>query len=636
MKLGKQSGLPSLRRLLQKLALVMVAGALAAPQSAPTRFTLLLCAAQTPSVLDSNRGFADAALSEAETALEAERFDQALAKCQEALKLDPKSARAYYLVGLIEVEQGKDDEAQKALLQSIELGPSNNSARVELGKLYVRSKQWRFAEREFRAALKLGDATGSSDFGLALALVRQSRVSEALPHLAAAVRADPKDPEKLLTLIAAEFKVKQIASAERHVVEIETLAPRDPWMFHQLGNILHENQRLDESRASLERSAELLAAGASNSSRGLTLSGLFLEIAWVRFEQHDFGGALQSLEKFDLANATPQDRARALDLQGNAWLAAGRIDDARERLRQAAETDPSEVAYVLHWAWAELMAGDLETATKVATTAKIHWPQAPEIAMLLAVLSRERVPARARVPFTADWHLKGEGLVCCPCTVPCPCRSNAPPTHKHCENTGVFHVAQGHYGDVRLDGLTFASVQVPMNEGSVPSTIYVDASARDEQLIALERIYQSFKPLQPFVLLSIKRVPLALLSPDEKSYEVNVRGLLEIKIRRQLDEEGKPQVETAALDYFSNRLEYARNLVYKVWNPDGGLRWDYSGRQANFRTIDLDLQDYREGRMLIQFTGGSGFFNKKQLELIKSLKLPTLRSYPKPGSSSSN
>jgi hypothetical protein len=65
-----------------------------------------------------------------------------------------------------------------------------------------------------------------------------------------------------------------------------------------------------------------------------------------------------------------------------------------------------------------------------------------------------------------------------------------------------------------------------------------------------------------------------------------------------------------------------------VWGPDRSLRWDYSGRQANYRIIDVDARDYREGRMLSQFRDGAGFFNKKQLELIKSLKLPTLPSYP--------
>ena len=110
---------------------------------------------------------------------------------------------------------------------------------------------------------------------------------------------------------------------------------------------------------------------------------------------------------------------------------------------------------------------------------------------------------------------------------------------------------------------------------------------------------------------------------------MNIPGVLEIKVQRQLDAHGEPLMPTAALDYFSNTLEYARNLTYKAWGTDGRLRWDYSGRQANYRGIDLDSRDYQERKMLIQFADGSGFFNDKQLELIKSLKLPTLRNYPK-------
>src|SRR4029077_11365091 len=124
-----------------------------------------------------------------------------------------------------------------------------------------------------------------------------------------------------------------------------------------------------------------------------------------------------------------------------------------------------------------------------------------------------------------------------------------------------------------------------MGEQNIPQSVYADSSASFEQLVAFERIYQTFQPLRPFVFLDLKRVSLALTRPDKKTYQVNVPGLFELKIRRELDDRGEPLLKTAALDYFTNQLEYARNLIYKVWNPDGSLRWDYSGRQANFRNI---------------------------------------------------
>lgn len=429
--------------------------------------------------------------------------------------------------------------------------------------------------------------------------------------------------------MAAEFEAKQLANARQHLAELEKLSPRDPSLYYRVGNLFKEQRMADEADAMLERSAQLLAEGESSPSHPLNISDIRLEIARLRFERRDYVGALQSLEKFETAKAEPQAQAFAREVEGDALLAAGKAEQAQLSLRQAVQLNPSKPDTFFRWAWALLMTSDLEEAKKVVLAANSRWPQDPEVPLLFAVLERERMPKRAGVRFTADWHLKGEGMVCCPCSVPCPCRSNGRPTHRHCENTGVFHIAQGHYGDVSLAGFTFAAVGAEMGEAGLPSSLYVNSAASDEQLIALERIFQSFEPIRPFLFLDVKRVSLALAQPDEKTYQVNVPGVFEIKIRRDLDGTGKPLLETAALDSFSNRLEYARNLIYKVWAWDGSLRWDYSGRQANFRTIDLDARDYHERTMLAQFADGSGFFNRKQLALIKSLGLPTLPSYPR-------
>ncbi len=614
-------------RPLAALALVV----LLVPQSSHTGLTPF-AAAQSSTAQQSSPAV-NAALREAEFDLRAGRVDAALAKCQEVLKLDPTSSRAYYLTAVIASQRGDQDEAKKNLLQAIKHDPSLAPAHMDLGKLYFQSKQWRAAETEFQAARKLGDATGNAEFGLGLALVADSRTAEAIPHFAAAVQLIPKDSEglfsRLFTLMAAEFEVKQLAPGRQHLAELQKLAPRNPALYYQVGSLFKQQHMLDDADGMLERSAGLLAEGESSPMLPRSLSDIRLEIAHLRFDRHDYLGALQSLDKFDWATAEPQAQAFAREVEGESLLAGGKAQQAKERLRQAVALNPSDPELFFRCAWALLMAGDLAEAAKMASTASNRWPQDPEVPLLFAVLERERMPKRAHLPFTADWHLKGEGMVCCPCNVPCPCRSNGHPTHRHCENTGVFHIAQGHYGDVSLDGFTFASVDAAMGEGGLPSALYVNGSASDEQLIALERIFQGFDPMRPFLFLDVKRVPLALARPDANTYEVHVSGVFDIKIRRDLDDTGKPQLETAALDNFSNRLEYARNLLYKVWDAEGGLRWDYSGRQANFRTIDLDARDYRERTMLSQFTDGAGFFNAKQLDLIKNQKLPTLASYPK-------
>jgi hypothetical protein len=173
--------------------------------------------------------------------------------------------------------------------------------------------------------------------------------------------------------------------------------------------------------------------------------------------------------------------------------------------------------------------------------------------------------------------------------------------------------------------LTFVVVDAAMGPHSPPAALYVDSGASLQQVVALEDIFQSFHPLHPLLFTNVKRLKISFSeSKDGKTYGVEASGVLQFKIERQLDRQLKPPLPTAALDYFSNTIEYARNVIYRVQDPQAGLKWDFSGRQANFRWIDLDSEDYRYAKMLIQFADGSGYFNEKQLELIRNMRLPML------------
>ena len=188
---------------------------------------------------------------------------------------------------------------------------------------------------------------------------------------------------------------------------------------------------------------------------------------------------------------------------------------------------------------------------------------------------------------------------------------------------------KGNYGDIPLDGMTFVVVSATMDTQGEPAVFYIDSSATTEQVIALEHVFQQFTPLHQFMSLDTRLVKVTF-ERSREVFNVEVPGAIQMKIERQLNSNGEPLLRTAAIDSFSNALEYARNLVYKVTDAQAGLKWDYSGRQANYRTIDLDSRDYQDAAMLIQFADGSGYFTDKQLELIRSLNLPMLSSYPRP------
>jgi tetratricopeptide (TPR) repeat protein len=577
----------------------------------------------------SSESAAETALRQAEQAFQDGRLDEALSRCHAAIELNPNSAHAYYLLGGIQAERGDQEEARKALHHSLQLDPSRVATHVFLAKLYFQSKDFAAAAQQFEAATKLGDSTGVASYGLGLVLLAQSRDNEALPHLKSAVRANPNDPDWLLTLLVAQLKLRQLDEAGQSLARLEKFSHSDPWLPYRLGKLLREHGMNEQANAHFDRALKNLARmEATAPPPDVNLPDFYLQIAQLEFKQRDYAAVLASLAKLHAGTLESRREAVLRYLRGASLLGLGKVEQSRDDLGRAAQADPSEPEYTVRSIWAALLSGDREDAQGQAEIAARKWPDLPLLQHILPVISRERVPERARVPYLLPWHVKGEGLVCCPCKVPCPCRSNAPPTYNHCENVGVFRIARGHYGDLSLDGFTFAIISNDMGREDIPATLYVGQAASDSQVIALERLAQSFNLLRPSLFVNVNRVPMALTT-EGAVYAVNIPKLLKIKIRRRLDARGGPLMATAALDYFSNEIEYAENLVYRLWDQDGTLRWDYSGHQANYRRFDLDSTAYLNRTMLIQFADFTGSFNSQELELIKKQKLPLLRRYPR-------
>lgn len=87
-----------------------------------------------------------------------------------------------------------------------------------------------------------------------------------------------------------------------------------------------------------------------------------------------------------------------------------------------------------------------------------------------------------------SWNLKGLVLVSCNCDYGCPCNFNARPTHGKCEGGWTWHVQQGSFSGVALDGLNFslyANWPGAIHEGNGEALILVDERADTPQREAI-------------------------------------------------------------------------------------------------------------------------------------------------------
>ena len=92
---------------------------------------------------------------------------------------------------------------------------------------------------------------------------------------------------------------------------------------------------------------------------------------------------------------------------------------------------------------------------------------------------------------SVEWEVKATEFANCNCSYGCPCQFNALPTYGNCRAVAGYQIEQGHFGDVKLDGLRAAWMAVwpgAVHEGNGTMQVVVDEAADARQREALVKI----------------------------------------------------------------------------------------------------------------------------------------------------
>jgi hypothetical protein len=92
---------------------------------------------------------------------------------------------------------------------------------------------------------------------------------------------------------------------------------------------------------------------------------------------------------------------------------------------------------------------------------------------------------------SVEWEIKATEFANCNCIYACPCQFNALPDKGFCEAVAGYDIEQGHFGDVRLDGLRAAAVYHwpgAVHEGNGVMQLIIDERADADQRDALVKI----------------------------------------------------------------------------------------------------------------------------------------------------
>lgn len=198
-----------------------------------------------------------------------------------------------------------------------------------------------------------------------------------------------------------------------------------------------------------------------------------------------------------------------------------------------------------------------------------------------------------------NWRMKGRYLKNCNCIATCPCDTvGVPYPHRGCEGMAGMHILEGHFGDVRLDGLTWAVTYYwpgPLHEGNGSVQPFIDQRATEEQRNALLQILSGQAGNPWFeILASIvttvhepQFVPITFeFDRGKRTARVSVPGALEtvsapLTVPATGDEQRVIVKMPRGMEY--REMEVAQAVVLK---GTGAITFDHRGTHSSLAEVE--------------------------------------------------
>ncbi len=226
--------------------------------------------------------------------LERGYLDQALASCQLVLEQDPENAEARYLrgmvylkkqmrkearesfeqtlhtrprypdtwpgawnnLGMLEAQEGRNEEAISALKEAIRLNPSYTIALENLGNVYRQQHRWAEGQSTLEQALKTDPDDAGVNYSLGMIFAQQDNTQHAEPYFDAALRLRPDYPEALNNLGILYLRTKRIDSAVKAFETCIRVAPAFDQAYINLAKVYALEGQVDQAAATLHQLLE--------------------------------------------------------------------------------------------------------------------------------------------------------------------------------------------------------------------------------------------------------------------------------------------------------------------------------------------------------------------------------------------
>lgn len=200
----------------------------------------------------------------------------------------------------------------------------------------------------------------------------------------------------------------------------------------------------------------------------------------------------------------------------------------------------------------------------------------------------------------SQWHFSGDYFENCNCSVVCPCfvSTRGPltsrPTEGVCDVMLIFHIENGSYDSIPLNGLNVAvavHVPGPMAEGNWTVAAYIDERADDKQTEALGAIFTGaaggpMAQLAPMFSknLGAKKVPITYRIQGKQRF-AEIPQILHMAVNPLPTAHPSGEIwANTGHPVSPDKLALAVGASGSVFT-DHGMRWDNSGKNGHYAPI---------------------------------------------------
>lgn len=175
---------------------------------------------------------------------------------------DPQSLRVHQVLAESFQEADRLDDAVKECQEAIKLKPTEPLLHQQLGDIYWKQNNLEKAEAEFQNELTIDPQNYTAMYKLAAVSVERSKPAAAVPLLTEVLRKHPESREAHYQLGRAEAQLGQSEAAIRDFSAVTNGGgPVDPEIlrqsYYQLAQLYRRGQRLEEARVALTAFARL-------------------------------------------------------------------------------------------------------------------------------------------------------------------------------------------------------------------------------------------------------------------------------------------------------------------------------------------------------------------------------------------